>query len=97
MIRLNNFEINIIQKDNYMSNSKIKTSPNKPKESILCINLKNEFLDYIYQAIIFFCSPVIYFLLFNEGSSEYSLKNLILELNKNLILDENKLYLLLYC
>ena len=94
MISLNNFEINIIQKDNYMSNSKIKILP--LKENIYYINFKNEIIDYFYQLIILLLGPVIYFLLFNEGSSE-SLLNLILELNKYYILDEKKLYLLLFC
>lgn len=73
-----------------MSISKIKTFLNEYKESIY-INLKNEFIDYIYQVIILIFSPVIYFLLFNEDSSESLLKNLILKLNKDYILDEKKL------
>lgn len=95
MISLNNFEINIIQKDNYMSNSKIKIFP--LKENIYYINFKNEFIDYSYQAIILLFSPVIYFLLFNKDFSKSSLKNLILELSKDYIPDAKKLYLLLYC
>ena len=97
MISLNNFEINIIQKDNYMSNSKIKIFHNKLKENIYYINIKNEFIDCAYQLIILLFSPVIYFLLFNKDSSESLLNNLILELNKDYIHDENKLYLLLFC
>lgn len=69
-----------------MSNSKIKIFP--LKENIYYINFKNELIDYVYQVIILLFSPVIYFLLFNKYSSEYSLKNLILELNKDYILDE---------
>lgn len=79
-----------------MSNSKIKTFSNKIKENIYYINLKNEIIDYTFQVIILLFSPLIYLYFFDKDFSVYDLKNLISELSKYYIPNEEKLHLLFY-
>lgn len=79
-----------------MSNSKIKTFLNKIKENIYYINSKNEIIDYTFQVIILLFSPLIYLYFFDKDFSVYNLKNLISELSKYYIPNEEKLHLLFY-